>query len=74
MNAAYVQQGVLSLGVGHYGLIESVATVIAQEARALGVHLAFSPMLGLGRDPRWGRIEEAYGESPYHVSAMGCAF
>lgn len=55
-------------------LIERVAAVIALEARAVDIHLAFTPMLGLGRDGRWGRIEESYGEDPCLVSAMGCAF
>ena len=32
-----------------------------------------SPVVDLGRDPRWGRIEETYGEDPYHVSRMGVA-
>ena len=55
-------------------LIGRMATVIAREARALGIHIAFSPMLGLGRDARWGRIEETYGEDPHLVGRMGCAF
>ena len=45
-------------------LVERVATVIAAEARAVGIAQLFSPMLGLARDPRWGRIEESYGGRP----------
>lgn len=56
------------------GLIEKMATITAKEARALGVHHVYSPMLGIARDPRWGRIEESYGEDPYLVSRMGVAF
>lgn len=55
-------------------LIEEMATIIAKEARALGVHHVYSPMLGVARDPRWGRTEESYGEDPYLVSRIGVAF
>ena len=55
-------------------LVERVATVIAAEARAVGIAQVFSPMLGLARDPRWGRIEESYGEDPYLVSEIGVAY
>jgi beta-glucosidase len=54
--------------------IGRMANVIAQEARAVGLSQAFSPMLGLARDPRWGRVEESYGEDPYLVSRLGVAF
>ena len=36
-------------------LVEEVASIVAKEARALGVHHCFAPMLGVVRDPRWGR-------------------
>jgi len=55
-------------------LIEKMATITAKEARALGVHHVYSPMLSIARDPRWGRIEESYGEDPYLVSRIGVAF
>jgi beta-glucosidase len=55
-------------------LIERMTTVIGAEARAVGLGEAFSPMLGLARDPRWGRVEESYGEDPYLVSEIGVAF
>ncbi|MCL2406955.1 MAG: glycoside hydrolase family 3 C-terminal domain-containing protein [Defluviitaleaceae bacterium] len=38
---------------------------IARETRALGIHETFSPVLDLGRDPRFGRVEEGYGEDTY---------
>ena len=43
---------------------------IAREVRALGIHETFSPVLDLARDPRWGRVEEGYGEDTY----LGAAF
>ncbi|MDB5117314.1 MAG: glycoside hydrolase family 3 domain protein [Mucilaginibacter sp.] len=55
-------------------LVEKVSTVIAQEARSLGIHQVYTPMLGVLRDARWGRFEEGYGEDPYLVSRIGVAF
>jgi beta-glucosidase len=54
-------------------LITSVYTVVAREARARGVQLLLTPVINLGRDPRWGRIEETFGEDPYIASRMGVA-
>jgi beta-glucosidase len=54
-------------------LLERVMSVAAAEARARGVHHVLSPVVDLGRDPRWGRIEETYGEDPYLVSRLGVA-
>jgi beta-glucosidase len=54
-------------------LITKVFTVAAIEARARGGHQVLGPNLDLGRDPRWGRTEETYGEDPYLVSRMGVA-
>ena len=42
--------------------------------RAIGAHHGLSPVLDVCRDPRWGRLEETYGEDPYLVSQMGIAF
>src|SRR6185437_14400390 len=54
-------------------LITRVYTVVAREARARGVQLLLTPVINLGRDPRWGRIEETFGEDPYLVGEMGVA-
>ena len=55
-------------------LIGRIASVIAKEGRAVGLGQAFTPMLGLARDPRWGRIEESYGEDPYAVSRIAVSY
>lgn len=47
------------------GLIEEVASISAKEAAVSGVHVTFSPMADLARDPRWGRVVETTGEDPY---------
>jgi beta-glucosidase len=54
-------------------LVERLMSVAALEARSRGVHHVLSPVVDLGRDPRWGRIEETYGEDPYLVTQMGVA-
>lgn len=54
-------------------LLNEVFDVIGREARARGGHEAHTPVLDIGRDPRWGRIEETYGEDTYLVSEMAKA-
>src|SRR5580698_5895463 len=54
-------------------LLTRVFTVAAREMRARGAQLALAPVVDVGRDPRWGRIEETYGEDPYLVGQLGIA-
>ncbi|TMM45170.1 glycoside hydrolase family 3 N-terminal domain-containing protein [Qipengyuania marisflavi] len=54
-------------------LVRDVNDYIAGEVRARGVHQVLSPVVDVARDPRWGRIEETFGEDPYLVSEMGVA-
>ena len=37
----------------------------------LGYTNVYAPILDVGRDQRWGRYEEVYGESPYLVAELG---
>ena len=55
-------------------LMEKIGRAIGEEARALGIRLSLAPDLDLGRDGRWGRLEETYGEDTYLVSLMGEAY
>ena len=54
-------------------LVEELFAMTAREARARGAHQALSPVLDVARDPRWGRVEETFGEDPYLVSRMSNA-
>lgn len=54
-------------------LLRNVHRVIAAETRCRGGHHALSPVVDVARDPRWGRVEETYGEDPYLVATMGTA-
>jgi beta-glucosidase len=53
--------------------VEQAQAIAAAEARAVGIHWAFSPMLDIPRDPRWGRIVESPGEDPFLGAAMARA-
>jgi beta-glucosidase len=55
-------------------LAEQIGDVVRVQMRAVGAHQGLSPVLDIARDPRWGRIEETFGEDPYLVSRMGVAF
>ncbi len=54
-------------------LVESLYAMTAEEARVRGTHQALTPVVDVARDPRWGRVEETFGEDPYLVSRMGVA-
>jgi beta-glucosidase len=54
-------------------LVRDVNAVIAREIRARGVSLVLSPVVDVARDPRWGRIEETFGEDPYLAGEFGVA-
>jgi beta-glucosidase len=55
-------------------LMAQVATAIARETRSRGIRQVLSPVVNLASDPRWGRVEETYGEDPWLVSAMARAY
>ncbi|HEY0245290.1 MAG TPA: glycoside hydrolase family 3 N-terminal domain-containing protein [Mucilaginibacter sp.] len=54
-------------------LVHRVGRVIGTETRAHGVGMILGPVLDLAHDPRWGRVEEDYGEDPYLSSVNGVA-
>ena len=54
-------------------VVAEIGQAIASEARAHGTHVGLSPVLGIARDPRWGRVEETFGEDTQLASVMGCA-
>ena len=54
-------------------IIERGQAVAAREARAVGIHWTFAPMVDIARDPRWGRIIEGAGEDPTLGAAAAVA-
>ncbi len=55
-------------------LAEKMTTTIRQQMRAIGSHQGLAPVLDVSRDPRWGRVEETFGEDPTLVSQFGVAY
>jgi beta-glucosidase len=55
-------------------IARKTAAAIAAETRATGVDMILAPVLDVARDPRWGRIEEDFGEDPYLTGQMGLAY
>lgn len=55
-------------------LVYRVGRAIATEARSIGIHACFAPVLDLGLEPRWGRLQEAWGEDKVLTSHMGVAY
>jgi beta-glucosidase len=54
-------------------LVSRIFSVAARETRARGATLVLAPVVDVAKDPRWGRIEETFGEDPYLVTQMGLA-
>jgi beta-glucosidase len=56
------------------GIAQQTGAAIAAEMRATGVSMVLAPVLDLARDPRWGRVEEDFGEDPYLTGQLGLAY
>jgi len=55
-------------------LVRRVATVIREQMLAVGARHTLAPVLDVARDPRWGRVEETYGEDPVLAGTIGTAY
>ena len=55
-------------------LAEAMTTAIRKQLRAIGAHQGLAPVLDVSRDPRWGRVEETFGEDPTLVANYGVAY
>ena len=85
--AIFIEEGLLGFDTGTVfpGPLNLAATwnpeiaretgaAIAAEMRATGADMVLAPVLDLARDPRWGRVEEDFGEDPYLTGQMGLAW
>ena len=54
--------------------VHAVAATIRRRMLLTGARHALAPVLDIARDPRWGRMEETYGEDPYLATVLGCAY
>ncbi|QUL37980.1 glycoside hydrolase family 3 N-terminal domain-containing protein [Erythrobacter sp. JK5] len=73
LNATSFPQAIGLASTWNPDLVREVNDHIAGEVRARGVHQVLSPVVDVARDPRWGRIEETFGEDPFLVGEMGVA-
>ena len=74
LGATIFPQAIAQGSTWNPGLIQKMGAFIAKEASASGVDQALSPVFDLARDPRYGRVEECFGEDAFLVSKMGNAF
>ncbi len=54
--------------------VEAMARVIREQMLAVGARHSLAPVLDVARDPRWGRVEETFGEDPWLIAQMGIAY
>ncbi|MFL5769697.1 MAG: glycoside hydrolase family 3 N-terminal domain-containing protein [Chloroflexota bacterium] len=73
-DAPIYQQSIGAAAAFDPELVESIATAIRVRMRAIGATVALAPVLDICRDPRWGRVEETYGEDPYVAAVLGSAY
>jgi beta-glucosidase len=73
-DAPCFQQSIGAASAWDAALVERVATTIRRRMLASGARQSLAPVLDLTRDPRWGRIEETYGEDPYLAAELGSAY
>jgi beta-glucosidase len=73
-DATVFPQGIGLAATWDAQLVEAVAGVIREQMRAVGARLGLAPVLDIARDPRWGRVEETYGEDPVLAGTLGTAY
>src|SRR5256885_1788335 len=73
-DATVFPQGIGLAATWNPALVRQVAEVIRAQMVAVGARHALAPVLDIARDPRWGRVEETYGEDPVLTGAIGTAY
>ena len=73
-DATVFPQGIGLAATWNPALVEQVAGVIREQMLAVGARLGLAPVLDIARDPRWGRVEETYGEDPVLSGTIGTAY
>ncbi len=54
-------------------LVRELYAMIALELRSRGIHMAYAPVLDVAGEPRWGRVQETYGEDPHLAAELAVA-
>src|SRR6266849_3203430 len=73
-DATVFPQGIGLAATWNPVLVKQVAEVIRTQMMAVGARHALAPVLDVARDPRWGRVEETYGEDPGLTGTIGIAY
>ncbi len=73
-DATVFPQGIGLAATWNPALVKQVAEVIRTQMLAVGARHALAPVLDVARDPRWGRVEESYGEDPMLIGTIGTAY
>ncbi len=73
-DATVFPQGIGLAATWNPALVRQVAEVIRTQMLAVGARHALAPVLDVARDPRWGRVEETYGEDPVLIGTIGTAY
>ena len=73
-DATVFPQGIGLAATWNPDLVKQVAEVIRAQMVAVGARHALAPVLDIARDPRWGRVEETYGEDPVLTGTIGTAY
>ncbi|MEN8192234.1 MAG: glycoside hydrolase family 3 N-terminal domain-containing protein, partial [Bacteroidota bacterium] len=72
--ATIFPQGLGMAATRNLKLMEKVGEITALETKASGIPWNFNPVLGVGREPRWSRLYETFGEDVYIVTEFGKAY
>ncbi|MBT7702190.1 MAG: beta-glucosidase [Verrucomicrobia bacterium] len=73
-NATCFPQSMALAAMWDESQMSQVATAIAKELKVVNIHQVFSPVINIGRDSRWGRTQETYGEDVYLTGRMALAY
>ena len=73
-DATVFPQGIGLAATWDPALVKRVAEIIRVQMLAVGARHALAPVLDVARDPRWGRVEETYGEDPVLAGTIGTAY
>jgi beta-glucosidase len=72
-DAPCFQQSIGAAAAWDAELVQAMSSTVRRRMVATGARHSLAPVLDVTRDPRWGRIEETYGEDPYLAAELGCA-
>lgn len=73
-DATIFPQNVGMAGAFNEDILYEIGKEVGRAARARGIYQIFAPDLDVAREPRWGRVQETYGEDPYLIGKLAAAY